>query len=154
LDEAVAVTRQVAAALAAAHEKGIVHRDVKPSNVFLVDRRTDQVKLLDFGIARRAGLATLTLTRGLLGPPSYMTPEQARGAIDIDTRVDVYGLGALLFHCVAGRAPFVGDSIEQVLARILHDAPPRLRAFAPLVSPELDTLVTRMLAKDPAQRPV
>jgi len=154
LDEAVAVTRQVAAALAAAHEKGIVHRDVKPSNVFLVDRRTDHAKLLDFGIARHAGLATLTITGVLIGTPSYMAPEQARGATEIDARVDVYGLGALLFHCVTGRAPFVGETIEQVLARILHESAPRLRAFAPLVSSELDLLVARMLAKDPAQRPI
>ncbi|HWM86270.1 MAG TPA: serine/threonine-protein kinase, partial [Kofleriaceae bacterium] len=79
LVEAVGIARQVAAALAAAHEKGIVHRDVKPSNVFLVEGQTDRVKLLDFGIARRAGLATLTTTGMVVGTPSYMAPEQARG---------------------------------------------------------------------------
>ncbi|HTE50909.1 MAG TPA: protein kinase [Kofleriaceae bacterium] len=153
LEESVEVARQVAAALAAAHEKGIVHRDVKPSNVFLVDRRPDRVKLLDFGIARRAGLATLTATGMVVGTPSYMAPEQARGTSDLDARVDVYGLGALLFHCVTGRAPFVGDTLEQVLARIFSETAPRLRGFAPAVSLELEGLVARMLAKDPMRRP-
>ena len=154
LDQAVGVARQVAVALAAAHEKGIVHRDVKPSNVFLVDREVERVKLLDFGLARPAGLATLTTTGILVGTPSYMAPEQARGATDLDARVDVYGLGALLFHCASGRAPFVADTIDQVIARILGDTAPRLRALVPEVSPELDALVARMLAKDPARRPM
>jgi TolB-like protein/Tfp pilus assembly protein PilF len=153
LDDAVAVARQIAAALAAAHERGVVHRDVKPSNVFLVGGRADHVKLLDFGIARLAGPATLTTTGTVVGTPSYMAPEQARGASELDARVDVYGLGALLFHCVAGRAPFVGDTVEHVVVRILADTAPPLRAFAPRVPPELDALVARMLAKDPARRP-
>ncbi len=153
VEEALGIARQVASALSAAHEKGIVHRDVKPSNVYLVDRQPDRVKLLDFGIARRAGLATLTTTGIVVGTPSYMAPEQARGSNDLDARVDVYGLGALLFHCVTGRAPFVGDTLEQVLARILTETAPRLRVFAPGVSPELEGLVARMLAKDPIRRP-
>jgi TolB-like protein/Flp pilus assembly protein TadD len=153
VDETVEIARQVAAGLAAAHEKGIVHRDVKPSNVFLVDRRPDRAKLLDFGIARAAGRATLTVTGIVLGTPSYMAPEQARGESELDARVDVYGLGALLFHCAAGRAPFVGDTIEQVITRILTETAPRLRSFAPDASPELEALVARMLSKDPARRP-
>jgi TolB-like protein/Tfp pilus assembly protein PilF len=153
VDQSVDIARQVAAALAAAHEKGIVHRDVKPSNVFLVEGQADRVKLLDFGIARRAGQATLTRTGTVLGTPSYMAPEQARGASEMDARVDVYGLGALLFHCVAGRAPFVGDSLEQVFARILTETAPRLRAFAPTASPALEALVARMLSKNPQRRP-
>jgi TolB-like protein/Flp pilus assembly protein TadD len=153
LADAIAIARQLAAALAAAHEKGIVHRDVKPSNVFLVGGQPERVKLLDFGIARRAGPTTLTTTGMVVGTPSYMAPEQARGAGDLDARVDVYGLGALLFHCVTGRAPFVGESLEQVVARILAETAPRLRTVAPGVSFELDALVARMLAKDPALRP-
>src|SRR5689334_198949 len=108
LADAVAIGRQLAAALAAAHEKGIVHRDVKPANVFLVGGDPSRVKLLDFGIARHAGPATLTTTGTVVGTPSYMAPEQARGTGELDARVDVYGLGALLFHCVTGRATFVG----------------------------------------------
>ena len=153
LDESVSVARQVAVALAAAHEKGVVHRDVKPSNVFLVDGQTDRVKLLDFGIARRAGMATLTTTGILVGTPSYMAPEQARGTIDLHARVDVYGLGALLFHCVTGRAPFAADTIDQVIARILTETAPRLRSLVPEVPRDLDALVARMLSKDPQRRP-
>jgi TolB-like protein/Flp pilus assembly protein TadD len=153
LDEAVAIARHVAVALAAAHAKGIVHRDVKPSNVFLVEGRPGQVKLLDFGIARRAGIATLTTSGILVGTPSYMAPEQARGNIELDARVDVYGLGALLFHCVTGRAPFAADTLDQVIARILTDVAPRMRSLAAGVPLELDALVARMLAKDPARRP-
>jgi len=151
--EAVSVARQVAAALAAAHEKGIVHRDVKPSNVFLVGGQPDQAKLLDFGIARRAGAATLTTTGLVIGTPSYMAPEQARGASELDARVDVYGLGALLFHCLTGRAPFAGDSIDQVIVRILTETAPRLRDLVPAVPAELDALVARLLAKEPSRRP-
>ena len=153
LDQSVSVARQVAVALAAAHEKGIVHRDVKPTNVFLINGQTDRVKLLDFGIARRAGMATLTSTGILVGTPSYMAPEQARGASDLHARVDVYGLGGLLFHCVTGRAPFAADSIEQVIARILTETAPRLRSLVPEVSADLDALVARMLSKDPLRRP-
>ena len=153
LAEALAIARQLAGALAAAHEKGVVHRDVKPSNVFLVDGKLDRVKLVDFGLARPAGAASLTTTGMLIGTPSYMAPEQARGDRELDTRVDVYGLGALLFHCATGRVPFEGDTIDQVIARILGEPAPRLGARIAGVSPGLDELVSRMLSKDPLRRP-
>ena len=153
LDDAICVARQIAGALAAAHEKGVVHRDVKPSNVFLVARDLDQVRLIDFGLARHAGAASLTATGTVLGTPSYMAPEQARGDREIDARVDVYALGALLFHCIVGRPPFEGDRIEQVIARIVNEPAPRLAAVVQGVSIELDALVARMLSKDPLRRP-
>jgi len=153
LVDAICVARQIAGALSAAHEKGVIHRDVKPSNVFLVARDLDQVRLIDFGLARHAGAASLTATGTVLGTPSYMAPEQARGDRDLDVRVDVYGLGALLFHCIAGRPPFEGDGVEQVIARIIGEPAPRLAALVPGISADLDALVARMLSKDPLRRP-
>jgi TolB-like protein/Flp pilus assembly protein TadD len=153
MGETLAVGRQLAAALAAAHAAGIVHRDVKPSNVFLVGGRTDAVKLLDFGVARRAGAATLTTAGMLVGTPIYMAPEQARGSRELDARVDVYALGALLHRLVARRPPAGGGSLEEVVARILAETPQRLAALAPGVPRGLDALVARMLAKDPGRRP-
>jgi non-specific serine/threonine protein kinase len=152
VQEAVEVARQVAAALGAAHQKGIVHRDIKPSNVFLTDWRLDRVKLLDYGIARRAGMETLTKTGSVIGTPAYMAPEQARGQGDIDARADVYGLGALLFRCLAGRPPFEGDTPDQLIAAVLHRPAPHLREVVE-VSPELDVLVAQMLDKNPKRRP-
>jgi serine/threonine protein kinase/tetratricopeptide (TPR) repeat protein len=152
MGEAISVAVQVAGALGAAHKLGIVHRDIKPSNVFLVDGRTDRVVLLDYGVARRASMEALTVTGAVVGTPSYMAPEQARGGRDIDARADVYALGALLFRCLAGRPPFEGQTIEEVIAAILRRPPPRLGELIP-VSRDLETLVARMLHKNPAQRP-
>jgi non-specific serine/threonine protein kinase len=152
VQEAVEVARQVAAALGAAHQQGIVHRDIKPSNVFLADWRLDRVKLLDYGIARRAGMETLTKTGSVIGTPAYMAPEQARGQRDIDARADVYGLGALLFRCLAGRPPFEADTPDQLVAAVLHRPAPHLRELVE-VSRELDVLVAQMLDKNPKRRP-
>lgn len=153
VSESVAIAAQVAAALAAAHAHGVIHRDIKPSNVFLVDWRPDRVKLLDFGVARRAGLEPMTASGAVIGTPFYMAPEQARGGRDIDARADVYALGALLYRCLAGRPPFAGATPDEVIARILTEAPPRLRELVPAAPPLLDDLIARMLAKDPQHRP-
>jgi TolB-like protein/tetratricopeptide (TPR) repeat protein len=153
VEESLAIAGQLAAALGAAHAAGVVHRDVKPQNVFLVGKRPDRVKLLDFGIARQAGPATYTETGVIVGTPTYMAPEQARGRSELDPRVDVYGLGALLFHCLAGRPPFEGDTVEGVIAQVLTQPAPRLLTIVPHVARTLDSLVASMLAKDPAQRP-
>jgi serine/threonine protein kinase/tetratricopeptide (TPR) repeat protein len=152
LEDAVAIGVQVAAALGAAHGQGIVHRDVKPSNVFLADGRIDRVKLLDYGIARRAGMETLTGVGSVLGTPAYMAPEQARGERDIDARADVYALGALLFHCITGRPPFAGATINELIVATLHRTAPRLGDLVD-VAPELEALVAQMLEKDPWRRP-
>ena len=152
VDETLLIATQIAGALGAAHARGIVHRDVKPSNIFLVDWRPDNVKLLDFGIARRADLDTLTASGMLVGTPVYMAPEQVRGERDLDARVDVYALGALMYRCLAGRPPFDGCAPEELLARILMDTAPRLATFVE-VPPQLDALIARMLARDPGDRP-
>jgi serine/threonine protein kinase/tetratricopeptide (TPR) repeat protein len=152
VQQALSIGIQVADALGAAHRQGIVHRDVKPSNVFLSDWRLDRLKLLDYGIARSAGMETLTGTGFILGTPAYMAPEQASGQRDIDARADVYALGALLFRCIAGRPPFEGDTLNELIAAALHRPAPPLGEFAD-VGPELEALVAQMLDKDPERRP-
>jgi tetratricopeptide (TPR) repeat protein len=155
IETAVGVVRRIGEALAVAHAAGIVHRDIKPSNVFLVGGRSDDLRLLDFGIAR-GGTAREAATRTgtMLGTPGYMAPEQARGERGLDARADVFALGCLLFECVTGEAAFAGENVMAVLARILIDDPDRLRDRRPEVSPALDALCASMLAKEPAARPV
>ncbi len=150
-ERAVAIVEQVADALDAAHEAGIVHRDVKPSNVLLAAR--DFVYLADFGIVHvreATNQPRLTATGSSLGTPSYMAPEQLR-AEPFDQRLDVYALGCVLFEALVGRAPFVGERMAIMLSH-LNDDPPRPSSLAPSVPPELDEVVGRALAKDPADR--
>ncbi|HEY2193146.1 MAG TPA: protein kinase [Actinomycetospora sp.] len=151
-ERAVGIVEQVADALDAAHEAGIVHRDVKPSNVLLAAR--DFAYLADFGVVHiREAIdqPRLTTTGTSLGTPSYMAPEQLRGE-PFDQRLDVYALGCVLFETLVGHAPFVGKRME-VLVSHLEDAPARPSALAAAVPTELDDVVLRALAKDPAERP-
>jgi serine/threonine protein kinase/tetratricopeptide (TPR) repeat protein len=152
LPQSVELARKVAEALGKAHSLGVVHRDVKPRNIFLVDGQVTSVKLLDFGIARGGG-PTLTLTGTMLGTPGYSAPEQVRGAKSIDARADVFALGCVIFRCLTGRAAFSGSDSLAVLAKVLFDDAPRLNEILPLVPVELSDLVARMLAKDRAERP-
>ena len=150
--EAVHVAASVLEALSAAHEIGIIHRDVKPANVFIVEGGA--VKLLDFGIAKIADATSVITARGLaVGTPRYMSPEQARGE-RVDGRSDVYGAALLLFEMIAGVGPFddARDSNELLLAHLAREAPP-LSSLVMGVSPELERLLAGMLAKDCRQRP-
>ncbi|MGZ3475510.1 MAG: protein kinase domain-containing protein, partial [Polyangiales bacterium] len=154
LDESLALVSRVAEALGAAHARGIVHRDVKPSNVFLPDGDVARAKILDFGIARVSDRTqTATLTGLAIGTPGYMAPEQARGSPDVDARADVFALGCVLFECVTGHRAFPGSHAMAILAMVLFEEPPRLRELQPAASHALDDLVVAMLAKDPARRP-
>jgi eukaryotic-like serine/threonine-protein kinase len=149
--EALAIASQIAGALAALHAAKIVHRDVKPSNLMLVQ---DHVKLVDFGIARVAhGGDRLTRTGSFVGTAGYMAPEQARGDTDVDERADVFALGCVLYECIAGRPVYRGDSALALRAKVLLHDPPRLRTIAAGVTDELDGLVARMLARVTASRP-
>ncbi len=151
-ERAVGIVEQVADALDAAHQAGIVHRDVKPSNALLAAR--DFVYLADFGIVHvreATNQPRLTATGSSLGTPSYMAPEQLR-ADPFDHRLDVYALGCVLFESLVGRPPFVGERMAVMLSH-LHDAPPRPSSLAPAVPSELDDVVLGALAKDPAERP-
>ncbi len=148
---AVAIATGMASGLAAAHERGIVHRDVKPSNVFLTP--SDAAKIGDFGIARlERPDATLTLTGQTFGSPPYMSPEQATGG-KVDARADLYSLGCVLFQMLAGRRPFSGDDAVSLVYQHVHTTPPRVDSIDPAVPAELGTLVAGLMAKDPDDRP-
>ncbi len=142
---------QIADALDCAHRAGVVHRDVKPSNIRIVD--ADTAMLMDFGLARDLESDAPSLTRAFAGSPSYAAPEQVspRGG-DIDARTDVYGLGATLYEALTGAPPFAADTVERVLARVLTEeatAPSRQRGDVPR---DVDIVVLRALEKDPARR--
>ncbi|WP_437985241.1 protein kinase domain-containing protein [Sorangium sp. So ce117] len=145
---------RVASTLGALHRLGIVHRDLKPSNLLLVGGSVDEVILLDFGVVRVADAGQeLTMPGVMLGTPGYMAPEQARGEVAIDARADVFALGCILYRCLTGRPPFVGNDGLSVLVKVLLEDPPRLRELRGEVPAALDDLVTRMLAKAPRDRP-
>ncbi|XXX82773.1 protein kinase [Sorangium sp. So ce134] len=152
--ESVTVAARVAATLGAVHRLGIVHRDLKPSNLMLVDGAVERVTLLDFGLARQLRLTqTLTSPGAVLGTPGYMAPEQARGDSVIDARADVFALGCVLFQCLAGRPPFLGDSALALLVKVVLEEPPRLRELRGDIPEPLERLVSRMLAKAAGERP-
>jgi serine/threonine protein kinase len=149
----------VCGALAAAHAAGIVHRDVKPSNVFLHRARRREVpKVLDFGIARLAGDValggSLTVDGSLLGTPAYMAPERFRRQ-PYDGKSDIYSLGVTLFQMLAGRLPFVPESKDPMALVMMQarEAPPPLRALNPAVTEAMEAVVRSALHKDPALRP-
>ncbi|MFT3768523.1 MAG: protein kinase [Minicystis sp.] len=154
VSECLTLGRRVADALACAHARGMVHRDLKPSNLLLAGGDVAQVKVVDFGIAQVAGdPQRLTCTGVLLGTLGYVAPEQIQGHEEVDARADVFALGCVLFECLTGRPAFAGAHPMAVLAKILLEGSPQLCALRPDLPEELDALVQRMLAKDPAERP-
>jgi len=154
------IVRAISRALQAAHEQGIVHRDLKPDNVFLVPDPElpsgERVKLLDFGIAKLApvsGEASQTRTGMVMGTPTYMAPEQCRGAGSVDHRADLYALGCVAYHMLCGQPPFVADGAGDLIARHLYFQPQPLRSLAAEIPADVDDLVLWLLQKDPAARP-
>jgi serine/threonine protein kinase len=149
------LVRQVASALAAAHHVDVLHRDLKPDNIFLVPDPAmpsgERVKVLDFGLAK-LGATGHTQAQVVFGTPRYMSPEQSRSATQIDHRSDIYSLGCILFELVTGRTPFDGDP-RLLIERHQRATPPRAAALAPELPLVLDELIAVMLAKDPADRP-
>src|SRR5919106_1800790 len=145
---AVDVTRQVLAALSNAHRNGIVHRDIKPHNVMVDDDR--RVKVTDFGIAR-AGTSQMTEAGSIVGTAQYLSPEQARGA-GVDQRSDLYSVGVVLYELLTGKVPFNGESPVEIAMKHLSDTPPPPSELNEEVPEELDMVVMRALAKDPARR--
>jgi eukaryotic-like serine/threonine-protein kinase len=156
---AVALCRQIAGGLGAAHAQGIVHRDLKPDNIFIV-RDPDiaggeRTKILDFGIAKlprdAAGDQSVTLDGQIVGTPAYMSPEQCKGARSVDQRADLYALGCILFEMVCGRGPFVGEGAGEVMAQHIYVSVPAPSSIKP-VTPQLEQVILRALAKDPVHR--
>jgi serine/threonine-protein kinase len=153
--EAVRLAREVADALAYAHGRGVVHRDVKPENILLQGRESPHALVADFGIAlavEDAGRARMTRTGLSLGTPQYMAPEQAAGERAVDARADVYALGAVLYEMLAGEPPFTGPTARAVVARALTEPPRPLAAARPSVPPHVEAAVLTALAKLPADR--
>ena len=160
---AVQIAVQMLAALNATHVVGVIHRDLKPDNVFLVRDPgapgAIRVKILDFGIAKLIasplGVQPVGRPRTknmLLGTPAYMAPEQCRGGAEIDARADLYAVGCLLFQLLTGRPPFVAGGDGEVMAMHIYEPPPRLSNLAPEQPVELDALVAKLLTKDPRDR--
>jgi len=167
LAECLLCGERVAEALAFAHHRGIIHRDLKPANLFLPHGDVTQLKLLDFGVARRfstfgpgysiAGDAvrspTMTKTGFVVGTPEYMAPEQIRGSRELSPAADLFSLGCVLYECLTGQPPFAGSDYTAVLARILFSDPDPLSLRRPGLPVDLVALIGRLLKKEPNERP-
>ena len=163
LARSVEIIIAIAEALSEAHRMGIIHRDIKPSNVMINER--GEVKVLDFGLAKQLGeepvngvnqnadtlLATRTQSGMVVGTPLYLSPEQAMSE-PVDARSDIFALGTLLYECITGRSAFFGKGIIEITAKIIHVDPPAPSSINPSISPELDRIALKALAKSPEER--
>jgi len=146
-----AIATQLCQSLVAAHEQGVIHRDIKPQNLLL--DATGMLKVMDFGIARLAGGSSgLTEVGMLVGTPSYMAPEQLLTE-SFDERIDLYAVGVVLFECLTGRLPFEANSAVALIAKLIREDPPAPQSLNPEIPPALAALVLRLLSKEPEQRP-
>jgi eukaryotic-like serine/threonine-protein kinase len=148
IDTALRLSAELAEALDHAHGQGVVHRDMKPANILVTP--DGHAKIADFGIAK-VNLAHLTIPGRALGTPAYMSPEQLEGE-PVDKRSDLFSLGAILYHMITGYGPFQGNSATTVCFKVANREPLRATAFDPGLPPELDSIIARAMAKDPAQR--
>jgi serine/threonine-protein kinase len=147
---AVRIIEQVAKALHAAHKIGLMHRDVKPSNVLLDE--DDFAYLIDFGIARAADETRLTKTGNTIGTFHYIAPERLSGELAEDARADIYALAYVLYECLTGRTPFAGDDMARLVAAHLNTPPPQPSTTKPDLPAQLDEVIATGMAKDPDQR--
>jgi eukaryotic-like serine/threonine-protein kinase len=159
IPDCVRLIRMTCTSLAAAHAKGIVHRDLKPDNIFIVGDPAvtggERPKVLDFGIAKLSGNVPdmhKTRTGALIGTPVYMSPEQCRGAGDVDHRSDIYSLACVMFKLLTGKPPFAGQGSGDLIAAHLREPPPFAAAHVPHLPDMIDLILQRCLQKDPAQR--
>jgi len=158
--DAISITRQLCRGLGAAHARGVIHRDLKPPNVFLVGDFSKGAparlfaKVLDFGLSRfhtAGGDQNLTKTGFIMGTPSYMAPEQARGQ-KVDHRADIYGLGTILYTVLTGRAPYQEETPQSTILALLNSEPPRPRSLMPTIPPHVELIIERAMAKNPDDR--
>ncbi len=158
-DQVADIGRQIAGVLDAVHTAGVTHRDLKPDNIYLVPDSElasgERVKVLDFGIAKLTGTlgGNSPQTKGTMGTPAYMAPEQWNNASTVDGRADTYSLGCVMFELACGRPPFPATSVGEACTHHLHSAPPLASSVVPQVPPQFDALVERMLAKTANARP-
>ena len=154
------IAHQLLAALDAAHGAGIIHRDLKPDNVYLLRSRSgvaDFVKLLDFGISKFNQLSgdsgfSMTRTGAVMGTPYYMAPEQAKGAKDMDHRVDLYAAGVILYESVTGEVPFNADTFNELLFKIVLEEPRPIQQLVPEIDPNFAAIINKAMARDPSVR--
>ncbi len=151
------IIRQTLSALQAAHDHGVVHRDLKPDNVFIAksSERDDFVKLLDFGICKVIDAdfdSALTRSGMVVGTPTYMSPEQARGGRYIDHRADIYAVGVIMYRALTGRLPFEGESYNEVIIKITTEQFPSPQSIRPSIPSEIEKIVLRAMSRDPAER--
>jgi serine/threonine protein kinase len=167
LQRTIAILGQAVAGVEAAHEEGILHRDLKPANIFLMQKRKPAgssmsdgfVKVGDFGLAKivtadRSDITSETgpQSRGIIGTPEYMAPEQMQTGVTLDTRADIYALGAIAYHMLGGRPPFIGD-LTQLVAQKLMQAPPPLSTLRSDISSEVEKAIMHALEREPQARP-
>ncbi|MBT6155194.1 MAG: SUMF1/EgtB/PvdO family nonheme iron enzyme [Planctomycetaceae bacterium] len=146
------IGREVAAGLAAAHQHGLIHRDIKPDNIW-IEENTGRTKILDFGLVRTEGDdAGLTQSGMAVGTPKYMAPEQAQGQ-SVDHRCDLFSLGSVLYHLVTGKTPFSGGNCHAILRKVSYRSLEPLDAVCPTLNPDFAKLIMRLLEKDREQRP-
>ncbi len=149
VDQAINIAIQIGQGLLRAHEEGIVHRDIKPANIFITDR--DEVKILDFGLAKLAGQAQLTKDSSTLGTIAYMSPEQCSGG-EVDQRTDIWSLGVVLYEMLTGKLPFKGDYEQAVIYAILNEKPEQISELRSGLSKELERTVHKTLIKNSDKR--
>jgi serine/threonine protein kinase/Tfp pilus assembly protein PilF len=149
IDEALKIVIQAAEGLQAAHEKGIVHRDIKSANIMVTGK--GQTKIMDFGLAKLKGQTKITKEGSTLGTAPYMSPEQAQGT-DVDHRTDIWSLGVVLYEMITGQLPFKGEYEQAVVYSIMNEEPEPLTALRTAVPMELERIVNKTLEKDPSER--
>jgi serine/threonine protein kinase len=151
LAESVRIIRQASEALSYAHQRGMIHRDVKPANLMLDARENNRLVLTDFGIAKLLTGKQNTISGGLVGTPAYMSPEQGMGEIG-DERSDLYSLGVIMYQLLTGELPYDAETPMALILQHMNDPVPSVRSIDPHLSPAVDKVLMRLMAKDPTQR--